>query len=133
VAECYRRERRLGVAGVQFQLDGRNIDVEDTMAPFDVSWDTATATAGTHLLTAIARDAAGNRAISARVTVSVSNGPDTTPPVISAVTASGCDHVVRDHHLDDERAQHVAYRVRPHQPLQPRVPSGHHAPDLALP
>ncbi|HVQ34679.1 MAG TPA: Ig-like domain-containing protein, partial [Candidatus Bathyarchaeia archaeon] len=77
-----------GIAGVQFQMDGRNIDVEDTIAPFDVSWDTATATAGTHRLTAIARDASGNRAASAGVTVSVGGG-DTTPPVISAVTVSG--------------------------------------------
>src|SRR5206468_10187081 len=41
---------------------------------------------GSHTLTAVARDAAGNTATSAVVTVTVNN--DSTPPVISAVTAS---------------------------------------------
>jgi hypothetical protein len=41
---------------------------------------------GSHTLTAVARDAAGNTATSAGVTVTVSNG-DTTPPVISGVAA----------------------------------------------
>jgi hypothetical protein len=78
-----------GVVGVRFQVDGANIDVEDTVAPFDVSWDTSTATQGTHRLTAIARDAAGNSAVSAAVTVSVgSSGPDTVPPIVTSVRAT---------------------------------------------
>src|SRR5205085_11102400 len=39
------------------------------------------------ILTAVARDAAGNSTTSAAVTVSVAN--DTTPPTISAVASSG--------------------------------------------
>lgn len=50
------------VAGVQFQVDGINFGSEDQTAPYAVTWDTATALAGTHRINAIARDAAGNTA-----------------------------------------------------------------------
>jgi fibronectin type 3 domain-containing protein len=66
----------VGVAGVQFKVDGQNIGAEDTTAPYSVSWATSTVPNGTHSLTAVARDAAGNRTTSAAVTVTVSNtGP----------------------------------------------------------
>ena len=41
----------VGVAGVQFTLDGANLGAEDTAAPYSVSWNTTTATNGTHTLT----------------------------------------------------------------------------------
>jgi|RhiMetdeSRZDD1v2_1073273.scaffolds.fasta_scaffold58480_3 Concanavalin A-like lectin/glucanases superfamily/Bacterial Ig domain len=63
----------VGVAGVQFQLDGRNIGVEDISAPYAVSWDVKSVSNGFHTLSAIARDAAGNTAISAAVTIAVNN------------------------------------------------------------
>ena len=65
-----------GVAGVQFQLDGANLGAEDTAAPYSTAWNTSAAAAGSHALTAIARDAAGNRTTSAPVTVTIaSTGP----------------------------------------------------------
>ena len=75
----------VGVAGVQFQLDGANLGAEDTASPYSSSWDSTTAANGTHTLTAIARDAAGNTKTSTPVTVTVSNGGggDTTPPTVS--------------------------------------------------
>src|SRR5437867_2889565 len=77
----------VGVAGVQFQFDGANLGAEDTTAPYSVSWDTTTASNGSHSLTAIARDAAGNRSTSTAVTVTVSN---VRPPTITSFTpASG--------------------------------------------
>ncbi|MBI3621533.1 MAG: hypothetical protein HY208_05025 [Nitrospirae bacterium] len=76
----------VGVAGVQFTLDGVNLGAEDTAAPYAISWATATAANGSHALTAVARDGAGNTSTSGPITVTVSN--DTTPPVISAVAAS---------------------------------------------
>lgn len=76
----------VGVAGVQFQLDGVNLDSEDTTAPYSVSWDTTTAPDGSHTLTATARDAAGNQATSAAVSITVSNASDATPPTV-AITA----------------------------------------------
>jgi hypothetical protein len=61
---------------VQFAVDGQNVGAEDTTAPYSVSWATASVPNGTHNLTAVARDAAGNRTTSTAVAVTVSNtGP----------------------------------------------------------
>jgi len=54
-----------GVAGVQFRLDGADAGAEDTAAPYEIAWDTTTAAEGSHTLTAVARDAAGNTACAA--------------------------------------------------------------------
>ena len=59
----------VGVVGVQFRLDGVALGAEDTAAPYSVPWNTTTASNGSHSLTAVARDAAGNVATSAAVTV----------------------------------------------------------------
>jgi hypothetical protein len=64
-----------GIAGVQFKVDGANVGAEDVSAPYSVAWNTTTASSGTHALTAVARDSAGNVATSAAVTVTVSNAP----------------------------------------------------------
>ncbi len=73
----------VGVASVQFQLDGANFGGLDTASPYSVSWNTATSSNGSHTLRAIVKDAAGNSTTSASVTVTVSNGaPDTTPPSV---------------------------------------------------
>ncbi|MBI3043009.1 MAG: hypothetical protein HYY78_09315 [Betaproteobacteria bacterium] len=71
----------VGVAGVEFQLDGVNGGAEDTAAPYAASWDTTAAANGTHTLTAVARDAAGNRTTSEPVTVTVSNNSPSPPAV----------------------------------------------------
>jgi hypothetical protein len=76
----------VGVSGVQFRLDGAVLGAEDTTSPYSVSWNTTGTSNGSHSLSAVARDAAGNKTTSAAVTVTVSN--DITPPVISAVSAS---------------------------------------------
>ena len=81
----------VGVAGVQFKVDGVNLGSRDNYAPYSASWNTSTAAAGTHTLTAVAQDTSGNTRTSAAVTVTVGAAApptDTTPPVISAVTAS---------------------------------------------
>ena len=80
------------VGGVQFKLDGANLGTEDTAAPYSVSWNTTTASNGSHTLTAVARDALGLLYGSNPVTVTVSNAPppDTTPPTVSiSAPASG--------------------------------------------
>src|SRR5438034_4521809 len=80
----------VGVAGVQFRLDGSNLGAEDTSSPYSVSWSTTAASNGSHTLTARARDAAGNATISSAVTVTVFNGPppDTTPPTVTITSPS---------------------------------------------
>jgi len=72
----------VGVASVQFQLDGANLGGLDTNSPYSASWNTTTASNAAHQLTAIAKDAAGNSTTSAIVTVTVSNVADTTPPSV---------------------------------------------------
>lgn len=61
------------VLGVQFLLDGSNLGAEVTAPPYSVTWDTTTANAGTHTLSATARNSAGLSATSAPVTVTVDN------------------------------------------------------------
>jgi chitodextrinase len=63
----------IGVVGVQFQYNGVNLGAEDTSAPYAVTAYTTSVPNGRYTLTAIARDAAGNRTTSAPVTVTVSN------------------------------------------------------------
>jgi len=71
----------VSVANVQFQLDGANLGSLDTTSPYSVSWDTTTASNGSHTLRAIATDPSNNSAISASVTVQVSNS--STPPTVA--------------------------------------------------
>ncbi len=74
----------VGVAGVQFRLDGTDLGLEDTSAPYSVSWDSTAATAGAHTLSAVARDAAGNRQTAASVAVTVDNSAPAGPQPIAA-------------------------------------------------
>src|SRR5437870_1681530 len=73
----------VGIVGVQLKLDGVNLGAEDTTNAYSISWNSTLAANGTHTLTAVARDAAGNTATSAAVSVTVDN----TPPIISSVSA----------------------------------------------
>jgi len=76
-----------GVAGVQFKLDGANLGTEDTSSPYSRSWSTGIPQNGTHTLTAVARDAAGNTAVAASITITVNN-VDTTKPTVSLTAPS---------------------------------------------
>src|SRR3989449_39610 len=75
----------LTVAGVQFKLDGANLGGEDTSSPYSVSWNTTSSSNGSHTITAVARDAAGNRSPSAPVTVTVDN----VAPTVTINQAAG--------------------------------------------
>jgi hypothetical protein len=63
----------VGVAGVQFALDGQNLGAEDTDPPYELLWETRIYANGVHALQATARDAAGNRATSTPIVVTVDN------------------------------------------------------------
>ncbi len=63
------------IAGVQFKLDGANLDDEDTTAPYSIDWESSTASPGQHTLTAVARDPSGNTTTSTSVTVTVPQPP----------------------------------------------------------
>jgi hypothetical protein len=68
----------VGVAGVQFKLDGVNLGTEKTAAPYSIAWDTTATANGSHVLTAVARDASANATSSAAVSVNVTNGSSGT-------------------------------------------------------
>jgi Concanavalin A-like lectin/glucanases superfamily/Domain of unknown function (DUF1929)/Bacterial Ig domain/Glyoxal oxidase N-terminus/Glucodextranase, domain B len=69
----------VGVAGVQFLVDGQLLGAEVTTAPYSIIWDTTRTASGNHVLTALARDFAGNTKISAPVSVTVI---PTTPDLV---------------------------------------------------
>jgi len=73
------------VAGVQFLLDGANLGTEETTSPYSISWNTTTASNGSHIISARARDAAGNTATAGNVTVTVSNS---IVPTLTSVSIS---------------------------------------------
>ena len=72
----------VGVAGVQFLVDGANLGAEDGTAPYSVSWNSTAVANGSHTLLARARDAAGNVTTSSPVTVTVANAQ--TPGLVAA-------------------------------------------------
>jgi glucose/arabinose dehydrogenase len=69
----------VGVAGVQFQVDGEDLGAEDTSVPYSaILPSTAAYTSGVHVLRARARDAAGN--LSAWDVATVTFGGDVRLP-----------------------------------------------------
>ncbi len=64
----------LSVAGVQFFVDGTPIGSEVTTSPYTVAWNTTAIGVGPHVLTARARDSAGNTTTSVAVPVTVKAG-----------------------------------------------------------
>jgi hypothetical protein len=79
----------VGVVGVRFAVDGVTIGVEDTSAPYSVSWNTSSVANGSRSLTAVARDAAGNITTSTAVPVTVDNFVDVTPPTVAITAPAG--------------------------------------------
>jgi hypothetical protein len=67
----------IGVVSVAFRVDGFDIGAPLTLSPYQTTWNSATVSNGSHVLTAVARDAAGNAATSAGVTVTVNNSTTT--------------------------------------------------------
>lgn len=81
----------VGVASVQFLMDGGELGAPVAAAPFLFAWNTAFVPDGPHILGAIARDAAGNAA-TAVVAVTVSNtAPVIAPPSVRAAAPTRVD------------------------------------------
>ncbi len=62
----------IGVTKVDLRVNGTTV-ANDTLAPFQFSWDSTTVANGSVTLTAVAHDAAGNSTVSAGVALNVSN------------------------------------------------------------
>ncbi len=61
-----------GVHDVQFYVDGTAVN-DDTSSPYSYQWNTTSVANGSHQLSAVATDNAGNMTVSAAVTVTVNN------------------------------------------------------------
>jgi YVTN family beta-propeller protein/VCBS repeat-containing protein len=77
----------VGVAGVQFLVNGVAVADELTDSPYSLSVPTTAADDGTYVVSARARDAAGNTTMSAPVTFVVANG--TSGPTVAVTSAGG--------------------------------------------
>lgn len=83
------------VTSVQFKIDGNNVGVADTVAPYSVNWDSKAVANGTHTITAVATNSAAQTTASAPVTINVNNAvaPPANPtnliPNPSFETANG--------------------------------------------
>jgi len=64
---------QIAVAGVQFLLDGNTLGPEITTAPWSMTWDTTTATAGAHTLSAMARNSSGLTTTANAISIAVDN------------------------------------------------------------
>jgi hypothetical protein len=63
----------VGVAGVQFQVDGGNTGAQITSSPYTYALNTQSYANGSHTLTAVATDTSNNKATSAVVSITVNN------------------------------------------------------------
>jgi hypothetical protein len=83
-----------GVAGVQLEVDGEPVGLEDTAAPWSILWDTDASGGGSHILTVVVRDIAGNAVRSEVVPVVVDlpidSGP---PPIVPHTVDAGVDEL----------------------------------------
>ena len=62
-----------GVARVVFYIDSSTVLATDTSSPYTATWNTNKVALGTHTITAVATDAAGNPTTSAAVTITITN------------------------------------------------------------
>jgi formylglycine-generating enzyme required for sulfatase activity len=53
------RSGGIGIASVQFRIDGADVGSEIHNPPYSINWDTTTAANGSHTLSVVARDATG--------------------------------------------------------------------------
>ncbi|MGO4534939.1 galactose oxidase-like domain-containing protein [Leifsonia sp. 2MCAF36] len=74
----------VGVASVQFLLDGAPLAAAVTSAPYSIQWDSTSVADGSHALSAVARDGAGNQGTASSVAVTVNNNAANDPSVVGS-------------------------------------------------
>ena len=79
----------VGIAGVQFRLDGLNLNSEVGTAPYRISLNTDNLTKDAHTLTAVARDGDGNFTISSPITIHVVTNPDLAGLALASASTTG--------------------------------------------
>jgi hypothetical protein len=80
----------IGVAGVQFLLDGNALGAEDTTSPYSLAWNSASGSVanGPHTLAARARDTSGNTATTTPINIVVDNQAPTGSIIINGGAAA---------------------------------------------
>jgi YD repeat-containing protein len=82
-----------GIAGVTFRLDSLPIGAEDTTSPYQVTWNSSSATNGAHQLSAVARLNSGGLLFSAPINIILSNvtplSVSLTAPANNATVSGG--------------------------------------------
>jgi hypothetical protein len=73
----------VGVAAVQFKIDGTNVGASGTTTPYSITWNSTSVADGSHTIAAVAEDTSGLYATST-IGATVRNNP----PVISAIATS---------------------------------------------
>lgn len=102
----------IGVAAVRFFVDGAAVGSEDTAAPYAISWNSTLTNNGSHSITAVARDAAGNQTTSAAITVNVANDSGApTPPSSLRSTNVTASSVTLAWNASSDDVGVTAYRV----------------------
>ena len=79
----------VGVASVQFQVDGVNVGGLEGATPYAYTWDTTKVSNGPHRLDAIAKDTAGNTTVSSVVRVTVNNAAAQTFSISGILSGAG--------------------------------------------
>src|SRR5436190_8145624 len=77
------------IVGVQFKINGGSLGIEDTNAPYRVTFNTTLVPDGPHLLGAVSRSAAGELSTSVPLLVLVKNS--NAPPTISKIADQTID------------------------------------------
>jgi hypothetical protein len=110
----------VAVASVQFKVDGSDVGTLDTVSPYSYSLNSATLTNGSHTVTAVARDAAGNMTTSAAITITTSNTivlpPTTTtwvPPIGIPRPTFGIEETYRMYDTATYRNSSLTYNASP--------------------
>src|SRR5690606_11883739 len=109
----------VGVSSVTLLLDGNPIGSEVTAPPYSIDWDTTTGANGTHILTAVARDAAGNMTVS-------------DPRSVLVLNSSGT-RLVYEENFDDGEAQDWSGLIGTWEVTNGQyAQTGNHYPDIAV-
>ncbi len=100
----------VAIRSVQFYLDGNKaLGAPVTSPPYAISWDTTTASNGSHTLTATATDTSGNVGTSAPVGVTVQNPPEENPCFLTSavVNVVGPGTVTTQSFTNGEAGEHL--------------------------
>lgn len=92
----------VGVATVQFAVDGTSVGPGLTQPPWRVTWNTGSVADGVHQVTAVAFDAAGNRGTALPVAVQVANASITPALDFASFLGALGDDTARDATFDQD-------------------------------